>query len=300
MKRGITVIFSLLLLLSCIKEDLTNCPNWGKYRISLLEGEQLLSWLESNYSLYLLYQSHSNRDRLGESSYTLESGDNRYREYEALFLAPNRFTFYSLLTNSTIFASSSIRGGQLWEQGVDDQSFRYHNLKNGEHYLYCKCEVKIEKESVNIVTLHHTLLNAIIVLNPIISATSKIDILQFEITPPNQSECRVDLLNGHCSRESRVSTFYEKCLFNPTYDRWYYPTNPLISGSEVTIRTTLFHRELQKEILLYSKLFLPMGLIGGKIHTITLSVTPNEVYEVSQGVEDWEEIYSDINMKHKP
>ncbi|MFA5713733.1 MAG: hypothetical protein WC960_06095, partial [Bacteroidales bacterium] len=232
MKRVLALILPFIVI-GCIKENLSHCPNWGRYKVAFIEGNTPPQVVESTQQLYLIYQSSKESSEKGIKRYRLQVGKDRYEGEEPLFLPSHLFTFYSLLT-----IPSATEGEGEKENSSGEDASNEKLLKNGEYYLYSRFEGRVLKDSLNLFTLNHSLLNAIVVIEPLISSTNSEELILLEITPPIEEEAIVDLFTGLCGREGSVTPFFEICRCRDSSQEWYYPCNPLVAGSSITIRAT--------------------------------------------------------------
>lgn len=264
-----TLIFILSLSCSsCIKEDFSNCPNWGKYRVAFYDNSNV----ECNTINYitLLYTGVDSLQTPLLKQYKHTSDSLLIDLSGILRLFPGKYHFKALLYSKKALLNNIVQ------------------MKNGQRYLYASTINHIKKLPENRVGLHFKLANSMIIAKCTLEKNlDNLKISQVEISPPQEKHSLLNLTNGKCNYEQCFTSFFEHTLYNQNSNEWFYYCNPTKAGNYLSFKITVSDTTSKTNKTLITKVFLETGLEQGRVNKFNLNVTPNQVEFLSSTIIDW-------------
>jgi len=268
---------STLQILSCIKENFNNCPNWGKYKVSFYDSSNI-KCNSINYMI-LLYNGIDSTPAPILNSYFVLPDSFSINSPNILKLFPGEYNFCALLSSQELFLTDKIK------------------LQNGLKYFYANRESKIRKSPLNRVGLFFNLANSMIIVKCTVdSVLDNCKISKIEISPPQEKDALLNIATGKCSYEQCTTLFFENALYNQKETEWVYYCNPTIAGTDLTFKITLSNSIDPIDKTLFIKVFLEKGLEQGMVNRFYLNVTPHNIEYISSTIIDWTDYahYQDI------
>ena len=271
MKATITIASALMLACSCIGENYDNCPDYGKYLV-LFKDSSCCHDMSSGY-MNLYYSEQDGKCTPSGVIFQYNGHDTIYHPGENFKLYPGEYHM------TTIVCSSAIN----YEQKKP--------FENGYRYLYHRGVHNIQKKRENIIVLEHKLANSMLVVKCVNESDFDHCITNIKITPPVEQDAILGIQDGRCSCEQDVGLFLEPMYHDNDSDSWYYYCNPLVPGKDIVLEITLADTTEYSSKSLYTRVFMESGLEQGKIHTLHIGVSSNEIGVVLSGITNWEDQY---------
>lgn len=264
-----TLIFILSLSFSsCIKENYSNCPNWGKYKIQFYD----ISHIECNSINYitLLYKGVDSLHAPLLKRYIHTSDSLLIDSSGILRLFPGRYHFNALLCSEKALLNNMVA------------------IKNGVRYLYATTISPIVKSPENRVGLNFQLSNSMIAVKCSLEKSLESYIIsQVELTPPEEKCALLNIIDGKCGYENCFSSFFEHTLYNKLNKEWFYYCNPTKAGNFLSFKITIIDTIENHKKTIFSKVFLERGLEQGRVNRFNLNVTPHKIEYLSSTIIDW-------------
>jgi hypothetical protein len=262
------IILLSLSLLSCIREDLSECPYYGLYRVSFTDSLKNTG-LFGGHTTICYTQKESKTG--GQMQFKLHPDSTLLTPRHTYRLAPGTYSFNALFSADTAESTLPVI------------------LKNGIRYMYASTLRDIEKKGNNNIPLIFSPANSMIAVKFHLRH-SGYDIKLAEITPPEEKNALLNFNTGLCSHETEVSGFYIKCTHDITRDMWSTYCNPLSANNYIHIRATLYDKINKKIIILDTREYIRSNINQGETYILEADVTPQKLRIISGKIEKWKEI----------
>ncbi len=273
----IATLISLLSANSCIKENYSICPDYGKYRVTLYEKSRLNQKAEMN--AIVIYSSVNSDNSLnGINRFTRAPGDSILKQEKPFRLYPGEYTFKAFLTKDSI---------------------QYNNkmvkIKNQELHVMADTIERVTKRGENRVLLTFVLSNSLIEVKCNLDPKYKdlYQVCEVEMSAPDDKDIFLDTESGNCNYSQKITEYYDYFLYSDISDIFEYYCVPFLGGCYLNFRFRLYpvnedeDSENDETIILQSRLFLNMEISQGKAYRFTFDVTPYEINYLSTSVRDW-------------
>ncbi|MDP3436003.1 MAG: hypothetical protein Q8S04_02045 [Bacteroidales bacterium] len=272
--------FTLILLLSassCIKENYSMCPDYGKYRITFYER----SGIEHNAAMNaIVIFNPIDRDNSlsGICRFTRAPGDSLLKQESPLRLYPGDYNFKAFLTKGSI---------------------QYNNkmvkIKNQELHVMADTIERVSKLGENRVLLTFVLSNSQIEVQCNLDPRYRdlYRVYEVEMSAPDDRDIFLDTESGSCNYSQTITEYYDYFLYSEISNIFEYYCVPFLGGCYLNFRFKLYpanedeDSENGKTIMLQTRIFLNMDINQGKAYRFTFNVTPYEVNYLSTSVRDW-------------
>lgn len=274
----LTCTFTLVLSAnSCIKENYSMCPDYGKYRITLYERSGVEK--KAAMSAIVIYNSvERESSSSGICSLTKAPGDSLLKQERPLRLFPGVYNFKAFLTKGPI---------------------QYNNkmvkIKNQELHVMADTIERVSKLGENRVLLTFVLSNSMIEVKCNLDPKYKdlYQVYDVEMSAPDDRDIFLDTESGSCNYSQTITEYYDYFLFSEISEIFEYYCVPFLGGCYLNFRFKLCpvdvdeDRESDGTIMLQTRLFLNMDINQGKAYRFTFNVTPYEINYLSTSVRDW-------------
>lgn len=274
----LTFTFSLVICAnSCIKENYSKCPDYGKYRISLYERSAIDK--KAAMSAIVLYSSvESEVKSSGICSLIRSGGDSLLKLERPLRLYPGLYNFKAFLTKGPI---------------------QYNNkmvkIKNQELHVMADTIERVSKQGENRVLLTFLLSNSQIEVKCNLDSKYRDQYLVYDVqmSAPDDRDIFLDTESGSCNYSQTITEYYDYFLYSEASDIFEYYCVPFLGGCYLNFRFKLSpvdvdeNSEGDESILLQTRIFLNMDINQGKVYKFTFDVTPYEINYLSTSVRDW-------------
>jgi len=270
-------VISLLSANSCIKENYSICPDYGKYRITFCQRSGIEQKAAMN--AIVIYNSV---DREGSSSgvcrFTRAPGDSMLNQEKPLRLYPGDYNFKAFLTKGAIqFNNNMVK------------------IKNRELHVMADTIERVSKRGENRVLLTFVLSNSLIEVKCNLDPKYKnlYQVYDVEMSAPDDRDIFLDTESGCCNYSQSITEFYDYFLYSEISDIFEYYCVPFLGGCYLNFRFRLCPLNVDEDsvseqtIILQSRLFLNMEISQGRAYRFTFDVTPYEINYLSTSVRDW-------------
>jgi len=268
--NNILVILALFFLTSCVKEDYSNCPDYGKYIVTFYEQQVQESLNDCNVLLCAVAQGDTAPYKA--YYYKIIAGDNDFHSEKPLKLFPDYYSFKVLKS--------------INKMSMDDN---FVKLKNGEAYMYVDCPGRVTKSPNNKFGLNFGLFNSLIrvicYFNQ--SDSSMYEIAKVEISSPDDNSIILNIESGECNYAQSVTDFYDSCALEREPDIYYYFCVPLVKSRYLNFKISIRNIETNKKNILYSRAFLKTNIEQGNIYDFSFDVTPQGIEYKATTITDW-------------
>ncbi len=261
-----TFIISLFII-SCIKEDLSNCPYFGLYRVIFTDSLKNTNNFGGNS---IVCYSQTNGDNCGEMHFTLHPDSSFLIPRHTYRMSPGIYSFKALFYSGSAECTPPVI------------------LQNGIRYMYASTEQSITKKARNIVPLLFKPANSIIAIRFHLKEPGY-NILLAEITPPKEQMALFNFETGLCSHETEISGYYIKCTHDNNSNIWSTYCNPLSANNYINIRVTLFESTSDSQIRLSARQYIATHINQGELYLIEADITPHRINIKSGNIKEWEE-----------
>ncbi len=279
----ISIIYSIIAVItSCIKEDISNCPDYGKYPLIIKDSNQL-SYNKQMNSLIFIY---NNNERY---LFTKEANCSIINGYKQLKLYPGSYKINTLISNKSL-------------QMVDSTKIR---VRIGDILFNKITQTDIIKSKENIQVINSKLINSII---DIIADTSTLykhnyKLISIGISTAEDNNTYYNLINNKINTSSTLYPYHQfyntkKMKDGASYRLYTIPLEancPIDIKCSITSRDNIYINNTDiKDIV--GRVYINREISSGYCCTIYINIYPNEIIHTKTEIEDWDNITDNMDI----
>lgn len=273
------MLFLIVLLSSCIKEDYEQCPDYGKYRVVFNDADN--SKGKADYNVLVCPLEKEKMSFTNAYQYHRLADSSLLKSDRELKLFPKEYSFKALLSqNQMILAGSDV------------------SLKTGAMYLFADSSASVVKSVRNNVNLRFTLANSLIrvICNFSQNPISEYRISKVEISSPDDIGIELNMLLGKCNSAQEVTDFYDECVKENDSNVFNYYCVPIVKARYLNFKVFIEDISANKTNVLFTRVFLNTDIEQSKVYNYRFDVTPYDIEFKTTTILDWNDYVHNTNI----
>lgn len=259
--RLIISIIITLIISSCIKEDISKCPDWGKYKVAFTDSTD-----RGNYEYNVLVVA-DNGQRKEKKTYTKNSQSYNFQTSSPLKLYPGTYDVSSIISRHNLSNDTIVE------------------IQCGQPYYLSTKEILIKKAALNSYNLEFSLINSLITIRCLVDDLEQYQINSIEITPALTTNYCLDTKTIAYSQS--ISNSYDFCSYIKNDDLYYFYTTPIVKNNFIYFRITIKNTNTGAIKTLITREYLSSDLNPNEVLSYVFNVTPYDIELVRSTLSPW-------------